>query len=58
MKQIFQLIIFKEVSLTLVAAEESLIANIYIYIYITGPKLKFPTCSVFQNVIFPHISYT
>ena len=24
----------------------------------TGPKLRFPTCSVFQNVIFPHISYT
>ena len=25
---------------------------------ITGPKLRFPTCSVFQNVIFSHISYT
>ena len=24
----------------------------------TGPKLRFPTCSVFQNVIFPHINYT
>ena len=23
----------------------------------TGPKLRFPTCSVFHNVIFPHISY-
>ena len=25
--------------------------------YITGPKMRFPICFVFQNVTFPHISY-
>ena len=25
---------------------------------ITRPKIKFPTCPVFQNMTFPHISYT
>ena len=24
----------------------------------TRPKLKFPTCPVYQNMTFPHISYT
>ena len=24
----------------------------------TRPKLSFPTCPVFQNMTFPHISYT
>ena len=23
-----------------------------------GPKLKFPTCPAYQNMMFPHISYT
>ena len=23
-----------------------------------GPKLRFPTCPVYQNMTFPHISYT
>ena len=26
--------------------------------YITGPKLRFPTCPAYQNMTFPHISYT
>ena len=24
----------------------------------TRPKLRFPTCPVYQNMTFPHISYT
>ena len=24
----------------------------------TGPKLRFPTCPAYQNMTFPHISYT
>ena len=24
----------------------------------TNPKLRFPTCPAYQNMTFPHISYT
>ena len=49
----------KTIVMLIDAYNASIILNAYAYLlnfylnYITGPKLRFPTCPAYQNVTFP-----